>query len=113
MDYYPAALKGINGVGGKSKDVIPPKMDRVDSTATYGSKYSSGVGSLGGEWGDPGPDLGSSTSSLRGEMGSRISGEYEWKTEGGKKEEGGGGSEVSSMHSSPSVSSRGGVGKAR
>lgn len=44
---------------------------RVMSTATYTSKYSSGVSSLG-DWGEPGPDLGpgSGSSSLRANAGS-------------------------------------------
>lgn len=58
-------------------NVVQPRVvslatSRVVSNATYGSKYSSGVSSLGG-WGDPGPDLGpgnSSKSSLRGNASS-------------------------------------------
>ncbi|RDL32509.1 uncharacterized protein BP5553_08965 [Venustampulla echinocandica] len=46
-------------------------MQRVQSNATYGSKYSSGAPSLVG-WGDPGPDLGpgSTNSSMRGNASS-------------------------------------------
>lgn len=44
---------------------------RIQSNATYGSKYSSGATSLLG-WGDPGPDLGpgSTNSSMRGNASS-------------------------------------------
>jgi len=70
---------------------------RTMSSATYASKYSSGVSSLGG-WGDPGPDVGSSPREGYGTL------EEVMKRE---EERGEGGSPFSD------VSSLGGVGKAR
>lgn len=63
---------GRDSQGAKPR-VVSVSTPRIVSAGTYGSKYSSGVSSLGG-WGDPGPDLGSGSvsqgSSLRGEVGS-------------------------------------------
>ncbi|PMD42542.1 hypothetical protein L207DRAFT_581200 [Hyaloscypha variabilis F] len=95
---------------------------RVMSTATYGSKYSSGVSSLG-DWGEPGPDLGpgSGSSSLRANassnggstdfsrskvaQGSLDEMKQEWDAKRGKDN-------VSPQSMESEASSKGGVGKA-
>ncbi len=58
---------------------------RVVSTATYSSKYSSGVSSLG-DWGEPGPDLGpgSASSSLRANANS-YGGSTDFSANAGKE----------------------------
>ncbi|KAF4637932.1 hypothetical protein G7Y89_g161 [Cudoniella acicularis] len=86
---------------------------RIQSNATYESKYSSGVSSLGG-WGDPGPDLGpgSQSSSMRGNASS-SGGSGDFSTNGGAgiyREQGDG--NVSPISFSSGISSKGGVGKA-
>jgi hypothetical protein len=101
---------------------VPP-MARVMSNDTYGSKYSSGISSLGG-WGDPGPDLGpgSGNSSLRGNASS-SGGSADFSANGGQGTYGGGWSRqqelasqgdgnVSPVSFESKASSRGGVGKA-
>jgi hypothetical protein len=95
---------------------------RVMSTATYGSKYSSGVSSLG-DWGEPGPDLGpgSGSSSLRanassnggstdfsankGAQSSLDEMKQEWNERRGKDN-------ISPQSVESKASSKGGVGKA-
>jgi hypothetical protein len=77
---------------------MPEKKERGMSTATYGSKYSSGVSSLGG-WGDPGPDIGSQPSSLREGYGTLADAMQREGERGGSP--------------NSDVSSRFGVGKAR
>lgn len=95
---------------------------RVMSTATYGSKYSSGVSSLG-DWGEPGPDLGpgSGSSSLRanassnggstdfsamkGAQSSLDEMKQEWEDKRGKDN-------ISLQSVESKASSKGGVGKA-
>lgn len=88
---------------------------RVMSSETYGSKYSSGVESLGG-WGDPGPDLGpgSGSSSLRGNAGSEggsagFSAQQSWSRQDlGRRGDG----SVSPVSFESKASSGNGVGKA-
>ncbi len=95
---------------------------RVKSSATYASKYSSGVSSLG-DWGDPGPDLGprSGSSSLRANASSNggstdfstsklaqsnlAETKQEWNEKRGKDN-------VSPLSVYSKVSSKDGVGKA-
>jgi hypothetical protein len=95
---------------------------RVQSTATYASKYSSGVSSLG-DWGEPGPDLGpgSGSSSLRanassnggstdfsankGAQSSLEEMKQEWDEKRGKDN-------ISPQSMGSKASSKGGVGKA-
>ena len=62
------------GAQPKVVSVATPRI--VSATGTYGSKYSSGVSSIG-EWGDPGPDLGpgSASSSVRANASSTGSSE--------------------------------------
>jgi len=86
-DLYPNPLRMSsvrgNPVGQTDSNGAQPRtvsvgIPRVVSNATYASKYSSGVSSLG-DWGDPGPDLGpgsSSNSSLRGNASSNGSGDF-------------------------------------
>jgi len=95
---------------------------RVTSTETYGSKYSSGVSSIG-DWGEPGPDLGpgSGSSSLRanassnggstdfsadkGAQSSLDEMKQEWDERRGKDN-------ISPQSVESKASSKGGVGKA-
>lgn len=104
-------------------------VPRVVSNATYASKYSSGVSSMG-DWGDPGPDLGpgSSNSSLRGNASSNGSGDFTFGVSDSRAIYGGGGgviqgslAEIQSQRDRDNVSpisleskssSKGGVGKA-
>ncbi|KAH7369882.1 hypothetical protein BKA65DRAFT_386120 [Rhexocercosporidium sp. MPI-PUGE-AT-0058] len=75
QNLYPSPLNGLKeGTLGSSAYA---QNQRIISNATFTSKYSSGVSSLG-EWGDPGPDLGpSQSSSLRGNASSNGgSGDY-------------------------------------
>ncbi|KAL5323377.1 hypothetical protein ACEPPN_007912 [Leptodophora sp. 'Broadleaf-Isolate-01'] len=105
---YPNPLNGIKEATSGSSAYA--QNQRIISNATYTSKYSSGVSSLG-EWGDPGPDLGpSQNSSLRGNASSNGgSGDY---TSGkpGLEEMVRDGGEVSRQSSK--ASSKNGVGKA-
>jgi len=95
------------------------------STATYASKYSSGVSSLG-DWGEPGPDLGpgSGSSSLRANASSN-GGSTDFSANGGKGplqgnldnlrqewDEKRGKDNVSPQSMESKASSKGGVGKA-
>lgn len=73
---YPNPLNGIKSTNNSS--AYSQNQARIQSNATFTSKYSSGISSLG-EWGDPGPDLGpgSGSSSLRGNASSNGgSGDY-------------------------------------
>ena len=70
----PMARPDSQGAQPKVVSVATPRI--VSATGTYGSKYSSGVSSIG-EWGDPGPDLGpgSASSSVRANASSTGSSE--------------------------------------
>ena len=60
----------LNGIKESNPGSAYAQNQRIISNATFTSKYSSGISSLG-EWGDPGPDLGpSQNSSMRGNASS-------------------------------------------
>jgi hypothetical protein len=119
--FYPNSLNTTNPPGAaRAGNAYNPNQQsaRVKSSATYASKYSSGVSSLG-EWGGPGPDLGpgSGSSSLRANASSN-SGSTDFSTSKGAPsslaglkqdwDERRGRDNVSPL----SVESKGGVGKA-
>lgn len=78
VNLYPAPINTSNAANQNPQSgygqprLNSPVEQRVTSSGTYESKYSSGVSSLGG-WGDPGPDLGpgSSSSSLKSTTSSK------------------------------------------
>lgn len=123
--FYPKPLNATNPPGAaRAGNAYNPiqQSARVKSSATYASKYSSGVSSLG-DWGDPGPDLGpgSGSSSLRANASSN-GGSTDFSTSkgaqsslGGLKQEWDekrGKDNVSPLSVYSKASSKGGVGKA-
>jgi hypothetical protein len=123
--FYSNSLNTTNSPGAsRAGNAYNPKQQsaRVQSNATYASKYSSGVSSLG-DWGDPGPDLGpgSGSSSLRanassnggstdfstskGVQNSLAELKQEWDEKRGKDN-------ISPLSVESKASSKGGVGKA-
>ena len=69
-------MAGPDSQGAQPRVVSVATPRIVSATGTYGSKYSSGVSSLG-DWGDPGPDLGPGSvgSSIRANASSTGSSE--------------------------------------